>query len=86
MAYRGYLTLQRKTEYFSDWVNAVSGVVKGGNKEAKTDFAIKITAFVEAGNSTGYLADVKREHDGKTRYLKCVPLSGMLVLSFYYLV
>ena len=36
--------------------------------DVKNDFAIDITAFVEAGTSTGYLARVKREHDGKVRY------------------
>ncbi len=35
--------------------------------DTRNDFAMKITAFVEAGHSTGYLADVKREHDGKIR-------------------
>jgi hypothetical protein len=41
--------------------------MKSGTSTAKNDFALKITAFVEAGNSTGYLGVLKREHDGKTR-------------------
>ena len=59
---------QKKVEYFCDWSAGVSGVTKGGQRDTKNDFAIKIVAFVEAGNSTGYLASVKREHDGETRY------------------
>lgn len=61
------MELQKRTEYFSDWEKGTSGVIKGGYKDAKNDFAVTLTAFVEAGSSTGYLADVKREHDGKVR-------------------
>ena len=45
----------------------MSGVMKGSTSTAKSNFAIKIAAFVEAGNSTGYMYTVKREHDGKTK-------------------
>lgn len=41
--------------------------MKGGTSSAKNDFAMKIISFVEAGNSTGYMASVKREHDGIVR-------------------
>lgn len=61
--------LQKKIKYFSDWEKGISGVTKGGNADIKNDFAIKILCFVEAGSSTGYLANVKREHDGKIRYV-----------------
>ena len=60
-----YIPLQKRVEYFSDWENGVSGVIKGAYKDAKNDFAITLTAFVEAGSSTGYLASIEREHDGK---------------------
>ncbi len=40
---------------------------KGGNIDVKNDSAMEIEAFVEAGSSTGYLAKVKRELDGKVR-------------------
>ncbi len=33
----------------------------------KADFVMKLTALVEAGSSTGYLCEVTRELDGKTR-------------------
>ena len=56
---------QKRVEYFCDWS---AGVTKGGQRDTKNDFAIKIVAFVEAGNSTGYLASVNREHDGEIRY------------------
>ena len=44
-------------------------MTRGGQRDAKNDFAIKIVAFVEAGNSTVYVASVKQEHDGETRYV-----------------
>lgn len=53
--------------FFVDWERGVLGILKGGNSTAKNDFALKITAFVEAGSSAGYLCTVKREHDGKIR-------------------
>lgn len=57
-------------EYYSDWESGTSGVTKkGGIRDARNDFAMNITAFVEAGNSTGYLANVKREFDGKIRWV-----------------
>ena len=60
---------QKKVEYFCNWSAGVSGVTRGGQRDAKNDFAIKIVAFVEAGNSTVYVASVKQEHDGETRYV-----------------
>lgn len=60
-------------EYFSDWEEGTSGWIKQGNdKQTKHDFAMKMVALVEAGKDTGYLVDVKREHDGKIRYYKDV--------------
>ena len=50
-----------------DWERGISGVLKGSTSTAKNDFAMKITAFVEAGNNTGYMCILKREHDGKTK-------------------
>ena len=32
------------------------------------DFAIKLTSMVKAGTNTGFLWEVKREHDGEIRY------------------
>ena len=37
------------------------------HQHCKKDSAVKITAFVEAGNNTCYMCLVKREHDGKTK-------------------
>lgn len=65
--------LQKKTEYFSDWEKGISGVIKGDNKDARNDFALRMLCFVEVGNSTGYLCAVKREHDGLIKYVSCTP-------------
>lgn len=65
--YTNLYALKKRVEYFSDWEHGISGVTKGAYKDAKNDFAITLTAFVEAGSSTGYLASIKREHDGKIR-------------------
>lgn len=43
-------------------------VKDGKTSDVKGDFAIKLTAMVEAGANTGYMAKVKRTIDGKTRY------------------
>lgn len=51
-----------------DWEKGVSGIIsKSGVYSIKNDFAMKILCFIEAGNNTGFLASVKREHDGKTK-------------------
>lgn len=39
----------------------------GSYSSRKCDFAIKLISLVEAGESTGYLADVKRCIDGKRK-------------------
>lgn len=79
--------LQKKNQFFSDWEKGTSGVRKGGNDDIKNDFAIKILCFVEAGQSTGYLASVKREHDAKIRYVTLcrVPIPMALLTSASYL-
>lgn len=51
----------------------ISGVIKGDNKDARNDFALRMLCFVEAGNSTGYLCAVKRERDGLIKYVSCTP-------------
>ena len=56
-----------KQTFFVDWEQGVSGIMKDNTSIAKNDFAMRITAFIEAGNSTGYMCTVKREHDGKTK-------------------
>ena len=54
-------------EYFVDWAHGTSGkIIKGCEKELN-DFAIRITALVEAGEMTGYYCVVKREMDGEER-------------------
>lgn len=52
-------------EFFIDWENAsIATLRKDGSRSAsKGDFAIKLTALVEAGSNTGYLALVKRRID-----------------------
>ena len=35
----------------------------------KSDFAIKLSAMVEAGENTGFLANVKRAIDGQQKYV-----------------
>lgn len=53
----------------SDWDPPAIGLFRkdGQNSEAKGDFAISLEAMVEAGIYTGYLAQVKRAVDGKTK-------------------
>ena len=55
-------------EFFNDWERGVSGSVgREGVHHVLNDFAIKITSLVKAGQHTGYMAEVKREHDGSVR-------------------
>lgn len=35
----------------------------------KSDFALKLSAMVEAGDNTGFLANVKRAIDGQQKYV-----------------
>ena len=44
----------------------MSGTV--GRGDVHNDFALELTALVKAGTHTGYLCNVKREHDQETRY------------------
>ena len=61
--------LQSKIEFYSDWERGVSGTVgRGDVHHVLNDFAMKLTALVKAGAHTGYLCDVKHEHDKETRY------------------
>ena len=47
----------------------MSGTVgRGDIHHVLNDFSVKLTALVKAGTHTGYLCDVKREHDKETRY------------------
>ena len=57
-------------EFYIDWEKAsVSTIRKDGTKSAsKGDFAMKLTALVEAGSHTGYLALVKRRIDLVEKY------------------
>ena len=53
-------------EFPTDWVEKTTEVMKGSLYIRKTDFAMQLCAFVEAGTSTGYLGNVTRELDGRT--------------------
>ena len=65
------LLLQHLEEFFIDWENASLSTVKkdGSRSTSKGDFAIKLTASVEAGSNTGYLAIVKRRIDMVEKYV-----------------
>ena len=65
------LLLQHLEEFFIDWENAGLSTVKkdGSRSTSKGDLAIKLTAFVEAGSNTGYLAIVKRRIDMVEKYV-----------------
>lgn len=64
-----FFTVQGKIEFFSDWDRGVSGTVgRGEVRHILNDFAMKLTALVKAGTHTGYLCELKREHDKETRY------------------
>ena len=49
----------------------MSGTVtgKGSVHHVLNDFAMSLKFIVNAGVNTGYLAEVKREHDGEMRYI-----------------
>ena len=44
-----------------------SGIVRKGKYYVKLDCKIQLVALVEAGSSTGYVAEVTRSLDGKMR-------------------
>ena len=47
----------------------MSGTVgRGDVHHLLNDFALELTALVKAGAHTGYLCNVKHEHDQETRY------------------
>ena len=51
-----------------DWENpSISTVHADGSFSKKGDFAIKISAMVEAQDNTGFIAVVKRAIDNKKR-------------------
>ena len=56
-------------EFYMDWDSpSIGTVLKDGTRSSsKGDFAIKLTAMVEAQNHTGYLALVKRRIDDKEK-------------------
>ena len=45
-------------------------VNKSGTKARRGDFALKIESFVEAGENTGYMCQIRREMDLQERLLK----------------
>ena len=54
-------------EFFTDFDSGTSGKLKGEERMRRCDFALKLTTLVEAGDFTGYYAEVTRELDLKTR-------------------
>lgn len=67
---------QGGTEYRVDWDSAsIKTIEKNGtDSKSKGDFAIKLTALVEAGSGTGYLAKVKRRIDMVEKYVNCLQI------------
>ena len=63
------LNLLQQADFYVNWNSASIGtVLKGGIlSSSKGDFAIKLTALVEARSQTGYLALVKRRIDDKEK-------------------
>lgn len=55
------------TVFYTNWEAATSGVVKNECEMPKNSFAMKLIALVEANATTGYLAEVKRELDKRTK-------------------
>ena len=62
------IKVTKSTEFYSDFENGVSGIVKGGSKLPQNTISIKLTTLVEAEELTGYYAEVIRELDKKKRY------------------
>ncbi len=62
-----YLQQSPQPEFFTDFETGTSGKVKGDERLRRCDFALKLTTLVEAGDLTGYYAEVTRELDLETR-------------------
>jgi len=63
-----FVSLQTN-EYYNDFLEGSSGIVnlKSDAKFSVNTFAMKLKALVEAGESTGYYAEVVRELDKQKR-------------------
>ena len=75
--------------FYVDWVLCETGIVRkdGTKSDAKGDFAITLTAMIEAGANTGFLADVKRAIDGERRLVMCKYISMQsMTISFHSIV
>lgn len=61
--------IETRSSFLIDWESAT--IKLGGQTKrlaiSKGDFAIRLTAFVEAGDKTGYTALVKRAFDKTER-------------------
>ena len=68
------------TSYFIDWHNPSICIQNsdGTISSKKSDFAIQLEALVEAGDHTGYLADVQRCIDNKR---KCAIPSFLAIIA-----
>ena len=56
-------------EFFTDFDCGTSGKLKGSEQIRRCNFSIKLTTLVEAGDLTGYYAEVTRELDRQTRWV-----------------
>lgn len=52
-----------------DFETEMSGKLKGDEKLRRCDFALRLTTRVEAGDLTGYYAEVTRELDLEKRWV-----------------
>ena len=64
------LQAQPTSEFFTDFETGTSGKVinKGEENQRRCDFSIKLLTLVEAGDLSGYYAEVTRELDLEKRY------------------
>ena len=63
----------RGTSFVVDWNNPGVCIKHSDDTTSrKSDFAIQLVALVEAGENTGYLADVERAIDKKKRYVDVI--------------
>ena len=63
--------LHPQSEFFTDFTMGTSGKLKGDEQLRRSDFALKLTTLVEAGDLTGYYAEVTRELDLEKRWTAC---------------
>ena len=67
------------SDFFMNMDSGTCGKLYKGEKRKMCDFALKLTALVQAGEMTGYFCEVKREIDQEKRYKS--PRNSIIILD-----